>query len=113
MHASTVNNDATYDSSNVEHDILTNNWHPSCFKCTVCDELLVDLVYCIKNNQIYCVRHYGETMRPRCFSCDEVSVFVSYSLLFCVVACLLISYYLLYQQKIKHKQILVNLKAIN
>ena len=73
VHASTVNNDDTYDSANVEKDILTNNWHPECFKCSVCNESLVDLVYCIKNNNIYCVRHYGETMRPRCFSCDEVS----------------------------------------
>lgn len=48
-------------------------WHPRCFKCTTCDELLVDLTYCVHDDQIYCERHYAEMLKPRCSACDEVS----------------------------------------
>lgn len=48
-------------------------WHPRCFKCTTCDELLVDLTYCVHDDQIYCERHYAELLKPRCNACDEVS----------------------------------------
>lgn len=47
-------------------------WHPRCFKCTTCDELLVDLTYCVHDDQIYCERHYAEMLKPRCSACDEV-----------------------------------------
>ncbi|XP_050394162.1 prickle planar cell polarity protein 3-B isoform X3 [Patella vulgata] len=47
-------------------------WHPACFVCDVCEELLVDLVYCVHNQQIYCERHYAEMIRPRCPGCDEL-----------------------------------------
>ncbi|GFR80367.1 prickle-like protein 3 [Elysia marginata] len=47
-------------------------WHPACFKCCTCDELLVDLVYCQHAGQLYCQRHYAELIRPRCPGCDEV-----------------------------------------
>ncbi|EAT46936.1 AAEL001956-PA [Aedes aegypti] len=48
-------------------------WHPRCFKCTTCDELLVDLTYCVHDDQIYCERHYAELLKPRCNACDELS----------------------------------------
>lgn len=48
-------------------------WHPNCFKCATCDDLLVDLVYCVYEEEIFCERHYAEKMRPRCAGCDEVS----------------------------------------
>nr|CAH7740968.1 unnamed protein product [Callosobruchus chinensis] len=48
-------------------------WHPACFKCTTCDDLLVDLAYCVYDDKIYCERHYAEKMKPRCAGCDEVS----------------------------------------
>lgn len=51
-------------------------WHPSCFNCTTCDELLVDLTYCVHDDKIYCERHYAEELKPRCNACDEVSSFV-------------------------------------
>ncbi|KAJ8917536.1 hypothetical protein NQ315_005585 [Exocentrus adspersus] len=35
-------------------------WHPSCFKCKTCDDLLVDLAYCVYEDNIYCERHYAE-----------------------------------------------------
>uniref|UniRef100_T1L1L1 LIM zinc-binding domain-containing protein n=1 Tax=Tetranychus urticae TaxID=32264 RepID=T1L1L1_TETUR len=50
-----------------------NCWHPPCFVCTVCKELLVDLAYCVKNGCLYCERHFADTVRPRCSGCDEVT----------------------------------------
>jgi prickle len=49
------------------------NFHPRCFKCTTCEELLVDLTYCVFDGSVYCERHYAEMLKPRCSSCDEVS----------------------------------------
>uniref|UniRef100_A0A336MW08 CSON004992 protein n=1 Tax=Culicoides sonorensis TaxID=179676 RepID=A0A336MW08_CULSO len=46
-------------------------FHPNCFTCTTCDELLVDLTYCVYEDKIYCERHYSEILKPRCSSCDE------------------------------------------
>lgn len=48
-------------------------YHPNCFTCSTCKEFLVDLVYCLRDNKLYCVRHYGESLRPRCSWCQEVS----------------------------------------
>ncbi|XP_064489395.1 prickle planar cell polarity protein 3-A-like isoform X3 [Ornithodoros turicata] len=47
-------------------------WHPACFTCFVCGELLVDLTYCAKDGRLYCERHYAETLKPRCAACDEL-----------------------------------------
>ncbi|KAL3282816.1 hypothetical protein HHI36_005981 [Cryptolaemus montrouzieri] len=49
-------------------------WHPSCFRCATCDDLLVDLAYCVHKDKIYCERHYAECLKPRCEGCDEVPV---------------------------------------
>jgi len=47
-------------------------WHPACFTCCVCMELLVDLVYFYgKDGHLYCGRHHAETLKPRCSACDE------------------------------------------
>ncbi|KAF7279517.1 hypothetical protein GWI33_007099 [Rhynchophorus ferrugineus] len=48
-------------------------WHPACFKCTTCNDILVDLAYCTFEDEIYCERHYAEKLKPRCAGCDEVS----------------------------------------
>ena len=48
-------------------------WQPGCFTCSVCDELLVDLIYFYNDEKLYCGRHYCELMKPRCNACDEVS----------------------------------------
>lgn len=48
-------------------------WHPPCFICTVCSELLVDLIYFYQDGKIYCGRHHAECLKPRCAACDEVS----------------------------------------
>lgn len=49
-------------------------WHPPCFVCCVCEELLVDLTYCVHDDLVYCERHYAEQLKPRCAACDEVSL---------------------------------------
>ncbi|KAG5273020.1 hypothetical protein AALO_G00146640 [Alosa alosa] len=47
-------------------------WHPSCFVCCICTELLVDMIYFWKKGKLYCGRHYGESEKPRCGGCDEL-----------------------------------------
>ncbi|KAF4532399.1 hypothetical protein B566_EDAN003851, partial [Ephemera danica] len=46
-------------------------WHPACFVCSACRELLVDLTYCVHDEQLFCERHYAEQLKPRCAACDE------------------------------------------
>ncbi|EFA03661.2 Protein espinas-like Protein [Tribolium castaneum] len=46
-------------------------WHPGCFRCSTCQDLLVDLAYCVYDEKIYCERHYAELLKPRCEGCDE------------------------------------------
>lgn len=48
-------------------------FHPSCFQCSICQELLVDLTYCVRDDILYCERHYADQIKPRCAACDEVS----------------------------------------
>ncbi|CAB0038736.1 unnamed protein product [Trichogramma brassicae] len=48
-------------------------WHPECFTCTACNELLVDLIYFTHKGNLYCARDLAELLEiPRCFACDEV-----------------------------------------
>ncbi|XP_051931539.1 prickle-like protein 2 [Hippocampus zosterae] len=47
-------------------------WHPACFVCGVCGELLVDLIYFYQEGEIYCGRHHAERLKPRCAACDQI-----------------------------------------
>ncbi|XP_041984483.1 protein prickle-like [Aricia agestis] len=47
-------------------------WHPACFVCCACQELLVDLVYFWREGRLYCGRHHAESLKPRCSACDEI-----------------------------------------
>lgn len=47
-------------------------WHPACFVCNVCRELLVDLIYFFREGKLYCGRHHAEILKPRCSACDEI-----------------------------------------
>ncbi|XP_054601631.1 prickle planar cell polarity protein 3 isoform X2 [Nothobranchius furzeri] len=47
-------------------------WHPQCFQCASCNELLVDLIYFYQDGQLYCGRHHAERLKPRCQACDEI-----------------------------------------
>ncbi|EJD75263.1 LIM-9 isoform [Loa loa] len=50
----------------------STGWHPACFTCATCEQLLIDLTYCVKDGIIYCERHYAELHKPRCNACDEL-----------------------------------------
>ncbi|KAL8609915.1 hypothetical protein ACOMHN_016390 [Nucella lapillus] len=48
-------------------------WHPACFTCNTCGELLVDLIYFFHHDRLlYCGRHHAELLKPRCAACDEI-----------------------------------------
>ncbi len=48
-------------------------WHPSCFTCKTCNELLADLVYFYHESNIYCARDLAAILKiPRCKACDEL-----------------------------------------
>ncbi|MEQ2162576.1 hypothetical protein GOODEAATRI_021193, partial [Goodea atripinnis] len=47
-------------------------WHPACFVCSTCNELLVDMIYFWKKGKMFCGRHYGDSEKPRCAGCDEL-----------------------------------------
>ncbi|XP_037539143.1 testin [Nematolebias whitei] len=47
-------------------------WHPACFVCCTCSELLVDMIYFWKKGKMFCGRHYGDSEKPRCAGCDEL-----------------------------------------
>ena len=49
-------------------------WHPQCFCCHKCKELLVDMIYFFSSGNVYCGRHYAELDGHRCSGCDEVSM---------------------------------------
>ncbi|VDP20505.1 unnamed protein product [Schistosoma margrebowiei] len=54
----------------------TPAWHLNCFRCTICNENLVDYIYAWLNNRPYCLRDYGQSVSPRCVACDHVSDFL-------------------------------------
>lgn len=48
-------------------------WHPKCFVCFSCNELLADLVYFLHKGNIYCARDFAAILKiPRCKACDEL-----------------------------------------
>ncbi|RZF44669.1 hypothetical protein LSTR_LSTR000621 [Laodelphax striatellus] len=56
-------------------------WHPQCFVCATCKELLVDLVYFYYKDDVYCGRHYAEKVSMlRCFACDELIFVKEYTM---------------------------------
>lgn len=55
-------------------------WHPSCFVCTDCHELIVELIYFVHDGQIYCGRHHSEKLKPRCAACDEVRNYLTFNI---------------------------------
>ncbi|KAM9377279.1 testin [Pholidichthys leucotaenia] len=55
-------------------------WHPACFVCCTCNELLVDMIYFWKKGKMYCGRHYGDSEKPRCAGCDELIFSNEYTL---------------------------------
>ncbi|KAI8976723.1 hypothetical protein BD414DRAFT_580425 [Trametes punicea] len=45
-------------------------WHPGCFRCCVCDELLENLSSYAHEGRPYCHLDYHERFAPRCYHCQ-------------------------------------------
>ncbi|XP_060536450.1 four and a half LIM domains protein 2-like [Cylas formicarius] len=50
------------------------HWHEACFKCTTCDQSLVDKQFGSKNDDIYCGACYDAQFASRCDGCHEAFV---------------------------------------
>ncbi|XP_032238215.2 testin isoform X2 [Nematostella vectensis] len=48
------------------------SFHPGCFTCETCNELLVELTYFQHADKVYCGRHFAELQKSRCGGCDEL-----------------------------------------
>ncbi|KAF8375691.1 tes-1 [Pristionchus pacificus] len=62
------------------HGHKDDAWHPKCFRCCVCNELLADLIYFYHKGDYYCGRHFAEKQYPRCSGCDELIFAKEYTL---------------------------------
>ncbi len=62
-------------------------WHPGCFKCATCEELLVDLIYyhSPEKASLYCGRHHAELVGVRCTACDEVCLIDMPHIVVCLI----------------------------
>ncbi|KAI0819939.1 hypothetical protein BC628DRAFT_949533 [Trametes gibbosa] len=49
-------------------------WHPGCFRCCVCDELLENLSSYAHDGRPYCHLDYHERFAPRCYHCQTAIV---------------------------------------
>ncbi|KAI0763114.1 hypothetical protein BD413DRAFT_616562 [Trametes elegans] len=49
-------------------------WHPGCFRCCVCDELLENLSSYAHEGRPYCHLDYHEKFAPRCYHCQTAIV---------------------------------------
>lgn len=49
-------------------------WHPGCFRCTICNELLEHVSSFEHEGKPYCHLDYHETFAPRCFHCKTAIV---------------------------------------
>ncbi|CAI5448897.1 unnamed protein product [Caenorhabditis angaria] len=54
------------------HSNIQDTYHPNCFRCETCKQLLVDNIYFFYKNKYYCGRHYADQLYPRCAGCDEL-----------------------------------------
>ena len=55
-------------------------WHPDCFSCWECGEVLEDLLYYYSQGHLYCGRHFAAKMKiPRCSACDELIFSVEFT----------------------------------
>ncbi|KAF9485048.1 hypothetical protein BDN70DRAFT_706437 [Pholiota conissans] len=53
---------------------MGQRFHPSCFKCTVCDELLEHVSSYEHEGRPYCHLDYHENFAPRCYSCKTAII---------------------------------------
>ncbi|KAI6175148.1 hypothetical protein M3Y99_01990800 [Aphelenchoides fujianensis] len=69
---STIAHDSVGILPSKSHPSKTDIWHPNCFKCEQCHDLLADLLYFFKEGQYLCGRHFCEKTYERCAGCDEL-----------------------------------------
>ncbi|KAF9448052.1 glucocorticoid receptor-like (DNA-binding domain) [Macrolepiota fuliginosa MF-IS2] len=53
---------------------MGSRWHPQCFRCTICNELLEHVSSYEHNGRPYCHLDYHENFAPRCFSCKTAII---------------------------------------
>ncbi|KAF8552092.1 LIM-domain-containing protein [Imleria badia] len=53
---------------------MGQRWHPNCFKCTICNELLEHVSSYEHDGRPYCHLDYHETFAPRCFHCKTAII---------------------------------------
>ncbi|KAF9051583.1 hypothetical protein BJ165DRAFT_1449854 [Panaeolus papilionaceus] len=53
---------------------MGSRWHPSCFRCTVCNELLEHVSSYEHEGRPYCHLDYHENFAPRCYSCKTAII---------------------------------------
>ncbi|KAJ7178600.1 hypothetical protein C8R43DRAFT_818641, partial [Mycena crocata] len=49
-------------------------WHPECFRCSICNELLEHVSSYERDGKAYCHLDYHENFAPRCYSCKTAIV---------------------------------------
>ncbi|KAJ7158868.1 hypothetical protein C8R46DRAFT_907501, partial [Mycena filopes] len=49
-------------------------WHPECFRCSICSELLEHVSSYERDGKAYCHLDYHENFAPRCYSCKTAIV---------------------------------------
>ncbi|KAH9939542.1 hypothetical protein B0H21DRAFT_34755 [Amylocystis lapponica] len=49
-------------------------WHPGCFRCCVCDELLENLSSYEHDGRAYCHLDYHERFAPKCYHCETAII---------------------------------------
>jgi len=55
-------------------------WHPTCFACSSCGDLLEDLLYFYSKGKLFCGRDFARMMDiPRCAACDELIFATEYT----------------------------------
>ncbi|KDR80101.1 hypothetical protein GALMADRAFT_222998 [Galerina marginata CBS 339.88] len=53
---------------------MGSRWHPACFKCTVCSELLEHVSSYEHEGRPYCHLDYHENFAPRCYTCETAII---------------------------------------
>lgn len=53
---------------------MGSRWHPGCFRCTICNELLEHVSSYEHEGKPYCHLDYHEAFAPRCFHCKTAII---------------------------------------